>query len=111
MYTSALGLNHDQATKLFGQLARDKIIAAPNANGIAQATAPYFKISAAVEVAADPVKQTATSKVRVKQLDLADGSAGEADEVTPDGPDDGPLHKEPTPQPEGFTPPLNPGKE
>lgn len=53
MYTSALGLDLDQANQLFGKLVTDKVINAPNASGFAKAVSPFYRASAALHSTTD----------------------------------------------------------
>ena len=43
MYTSALGLGHDDAYSLFDRLVEDQVIGTPNSVGMGRAVLPYFK--------------------------------------------------------------------
>lgn len=63
MYTSALGLDLEQATALFRKLATDNIIATPNANGFATAISPYFKASALTQAGSETAKSTLKPKL------------------------------------------------
>lgn len=61
MYTSALGLNLSQATTVFNDLVADKIIATPNASGIAKAVAPYFKAPVLTKAAASTIERSSSA--------------------------------------------------
>ena len=59
MYTSALGLNLDQANALFGKLVSNKVLASPNASGIAQAVSPFYKVTSLAETVSNAVTKSA----------------------------------------------------
>jgi hypothetical protein len=71
MYTSALGLDHDQAYSLFDRLVADRVIAAPNAAGMGRAVLPYYRDPAMAQKIANILRKPGTPALGSETLQQA----------------------------------------
>lgn len=69
MFTGALNLDPDQAERVFNELVRHNVLGAPNASGIARASAPYLSGTAAGRFVAGG-KPVAPTVQKTPSLDL-----------------------------------------
>lgn len=103
MYTSSLGLSHEQAQSLFDKLVTDQIILGPDSAGIARATLPYYKDPAMAQKIANILRKPGTppigenipktKKTRLKKLKEAFFKEDKPE--TPPEPSDTSLDKPP----------------
>jgi hypothetical protein len=80
MYTSALGLGHDDAFSVFDKLVEDGVIGAPNSVGMGRAVLPYFKDPMMARKIANVLRKPGTPPITGKPQGMKTRSAGKLQE-------------------------------
>ncbi len=70
MYTSALGLGHDEAYSVFDRLVEDRVIGVPNSVGMGRAVLPYFKDPMMAQKIANVLRKPGTPPISGKPQGL-----------------------------------------